>query len=74
MEHLQKTILVAWDFSNVAEYAMQHPIRFATTIGSTMVTLIHIVDDEKDVDNAMAQLKVVADDAEKKYDFKTQKI
>ena len=72
MERLQKTILVAWDFSNVAEYAMQHAIRFATTIGSTMVTLLHIVDDEKDVSNAMAQLKVVADDAEKKYNFKPE--
>ena len=70
MEHLQKTILVAWDFTNVAEYAMQHAIRFAKTIGSTTVTLLHIVDDEKEIDNAMSQLKIVADDAQKKYQFK----
>ncbi len=72
MEHLQKTILVAWDFTNVAEYAMQHAIRFAETIGSTTVTLLHIVDDEKEIDNAMSQLKIVADDAQKKYQFKLE--
>lgn len=72
MEHLQKTILVAWDFTNVAEYAMQHAIRFATTIGSTTVTLLNIVDDEKDIDNVMGQLKIVADDAQKKYQFKVE--
>lgn len=72
MEHLQKTILVAWDFSNVAEYAMQHAIRFARTIGSTTVTLLNIVDDKKDIDKAMLQLKIVADDAQKKYNFKPE--
>lgn len=72
MEHLQKTILVAWDFSNVADYAMQHAIRFANTIGNTKVTLLHIVDDEKDIDNAMSQLKIVTDDAQKKYNFKPE--
>ncbi len=69
MEQIQKTILVAWDFSNVADYAMQHAIRFANTIGGTKVTLLHIISDEKDADNALAQLKIVADDAQKKYKF-----
>lgn len=72
MEHLQKTILVAWDFSNVAEYAMQHAIRFAETIGSTMVTILNIVDSKDDIENATRQLNIVAEDAQKKYNFKPE--
>ena len=72
MELLQKTILVAWDFTNVADYAMQHAIRFANTIGNVTVTLLHIVDDKKDIDNAMSQLNVVVEDAQRKYNFKPQ--
>lgn len=72
MEHLQKTILVAWDFSNVAEYAMQHAISFANAVGNTSVTLLNIVNDEKDIEKANAQLKIVADDAQKKYNFKPE--
>ncbi len=72
MELLQKTILVAWDFTNVADYAMQHAIRFANTIGNVTVTLLHIVDDKKDIDNAMSQLNVVVEDAKRKYNFKPQ--
>lgn len=69
MEQIQKTILVAWDFSNVADYALQHAVRLAQYMKAT-ITLLHIVDDEKDIENATKQLQVVADDAEKKYNFK----
>lgn len=73
MEHTDKTILVAWDFSNVAEYAMQHAIRFAQKIG-TKVSLLHIVEKEKDIEEAEGRLKVVCDDSEKKYQFRPEYI
>ena len=38
MELKEKTILVAWDFSNVAEYALQHAIRFAEKIDDSSET------------------------------------
>ncbi len=66
MENTDKTILVTFDFSNVSDYAMQHAIRFAKIIGSN-VSLLHIVDKEKDIDSANEKLKIVIDDAEKKY-------
>ncbi len=72
MEQIQKTILVAWDFSNVADYALQYAIKLAKSVGNTSVTLLHIVDDKKDVENATAQLQIVANDAQKKYEFKPE--
>jgi len=73
MEHTEKTILVTWDFSNVAEYAMQHAIRFAKIIDSK-VALLHIVDSDKAVLEVEPQLKIVSEDAEKKYGFKPEYI
>ena len=67
MELKDKTIIVAWDFSNVADYAMQHAIRFAKIIGSK-VSLLHIID--KDATEIESRIKIVVDDAEKKYGFR----
>jgi nucleotide-binding universal stress UspA family protein len=73
MEHTDKTILVAWDFSGVADYAMQHAIRFAKVIGSK-VSLLHIVDREKDIADAESRLNIVVEDAFKKYEFQPEYI
>jgi len=73
MEHKDKTILVTWDFSNVADYAMQHAIRFAKVIGSK-VSLLHIVEKEKDIAESESRLKIVVDDAEKKYGLRPETI
>jgi len=69
MESKEKTIIVAWDFSNVAEYALQHAIRFAQKIESRVV-LLNIVDDDKEIENVSNQLNIVVEDALKKYNFK----
>lgn len=69
MEQKEKTMLVAWDFSNVAEYALQHAIRFAKEINSRVI-LLNIVDDAKEIESVNSQLTIVAEDAEKKYGFK----
>jgi len=71
MEQADKTIIVAWDFSNVAEYALQHAIRFAKKINSK-VTLLNIVDDSKEIPSIETQFKIVVEDAEKKYNFKPE--
>ena len=73
MEHKDKTIIVAWDFSNVADYAMQHAIRFAKIIGSK-VSLLHIIEKEKDGEEVEPRLKIVVDDAEKKYGLRPEYI
>ncbi|MFO7869527.1 MAG: universal stress protein [Bacteroidales bacterium] len=73
MEHKDKTILVAWDFSGVADYAMQHAIRFAKVIGSR-VSLLHIVEREREIEEAERRLEIVIEDAERKYDFKPEAI
>lgn len=63
-----KNILVTWDFSNVAEYALQHAIRAAKTIDADVV-LVHIVEKEKEVDSAISKMNVVVEDTKSKYDF-----
>ncbi|MDR0941344.1 MAG: universal stress protein, partial [Bacteroidales bacterium] len=65
----KKTIIVAWDFSNVAEYALQHAIRFAEKTNAE-VMLLNIVDAESDIENIERQLSIVLEDVERKYNFK----
>lgn len=65
----KKTIIVAWDFSNVAEYALQHAIRFAEKTNAE-VLLLNIVYSESDVENIERQLNIVLEDVERKYNFK----
>lgn len=64
----KRTIIVAWDFSNVAEYALQHAIRFANKTNSH-VLLLNIVDAENDIENIERQLNIVIEDVERKYNF-----
>lgn len=69
MEADKKTILVPWDFSNVAEYALQHAVRASKIINCT-ITLVNITKKDTENADAEAKLKVVAADAEKKYGTK----
>jgi len=68
MEANEKTILVTWDFSNVAEYALQHAIRAAKSINAT-VTLLHITSKKSENEDAEKQLKIVVSESKKKYSF-----
>ena len=65
MEKGKKTILVPWDFTEVAENALLHAIRLVKTINTT-VTLIHIVSKQKEGAEALPKLQQVASDASKK--------
>ncbi|MDR2962712.1 MAG: universal stress protein [Bacteroidales bacterium] len=65
----KRTVVVAWDFSNVAEYALQHAIRFAKKT-NTDVLLLNIVDAESDIDNIERQFNIVVEDVEHKYGYR----
>jgi nucleotide-binding universal stress UspA family protein len=69
MESDKKTILVPWDFSVVAEYALQHAIRASKVINCNIM-LLNITETEKDIDEALARLSIAAKDSEMKYGLK----
>ncbi len=66
MEEASKPILVPWDFSEIAEFALQHAIKFAKNIGATIV-LGHIVKTEAEIADAKIRLDAVAKDTQKKF-------
>jgi nucleotide-binding universal stress UspA family protein len=71
MEGANKTILVPWDFSNVAEYALQHAINAAKVINCG-VTLCHITKKEKENDEAIEKMKTVVADTKHKFSIEPQ--
>ena len=64
MEKEKKTILVPWDFTEVAENALLHAIRLVKSI-NTSITLIHIVEKQKDIEPAKAKHDKIAADTNK---------
>lgn len=69
MEENKKTILVPWDFTIVAEYALQHAIKIAGTFDND-ITLLNIVKKQKEVDEVLGKLNTVAEDVFKKHHIK----
>lgn len=55
---LKKPILVPWDFSTVAEYALLHAIDYSRTTGD-QIALVHVVKKQKEIPEA--QQKIDAD-------------
>jgi len=55
-------ILIPWDFTPVAEYALQHGFKFAEKAKSKKIVLIHIIKSEKEHDGALEKLKQIASD------------
>jgi nucleotide-binding universal stress UspA family protein len=51
MENTKRSLLVAWDFSPVAEYALEHALIFADNVDAN-VKLVHIVKKESQIDEA----------------------
>ncbi|WP_461640282.1 universal stress protein [Labilibaculum euxinus] len=64
MENTKRSILVAWDFSTVAEYALEHALIFAENVDAT-VTLLHIVKKGSQIDEANAKMAEAAMQIEK---------
>jgi len=62
-------ILVPWDFSTVAQYALEHAVQYAEITGGK-ITLLHIVSKEKELPEAIKKLSYEAESAAKKYGIK----
>ncbi len=56
METNGTTIIVPWDFTQVAEYALEHALKFAELIESKII-LLHIVKKDKEIEEAQEKLK-----------------
>lgn len=68
MGKIKKTILVPWDFTKVAENALEHAIRLAKIADNT-ITLVHIADSSNAVENLEIKLAQVASVESIKHDI-----
>lgn len=65
----ENLILVPWDYTQVAEYALQHAARIAKLTDGT-VGLLHVVKKEKEKEEATVKLNTIADEIESKYNVR----
>ncbi|RLD75792.1 MAG: universal stress protein [Bacteroidetes bacterium] len=63
---LNKPILVPWDFSQVAGYALEHAVNFAKNTDND-IALIHVVKKQKEIDNAKNKLQEIVDKTKEKH-------
>ncbi len=66
MKGESKTILVPTDFSQVAEYALQHAVRVSGVVKEP-ITILHIVKAEADKAEAEARLEKIVRGTKEKY-------
>ncbi|MBN1133300.1 MAG: universal stress protein [Bacteroidales bacterium] len=66
MEKLERPIIVPWDFTGVAENAFQHAVNISKTVNREIL-LLHIVSDEKEVDEKKKELAVSSEKLKKEY-------
>lgn len=66
MEDTPKTILVPWDFTQVAEYALEHAVKFAA-MNHNPIALVHVVKKEKDIPEAQKALDEVVQKAKEQH-------
>ncbi len=69
IEVKQGPIIVPWDFSDVAEYALQHAIMYARHMGGEIL-LLHIVKKDKEIPMTTIRFQTLVEDIKKKYNFK----
>ena len=62
---IQKPIIVPWDFSDVAQYALDHAILFSKTIHG-QIFLLHITKSDKEIEQASHVLDQIAKETQKK--------
>lgn len=63
------TLLVPWDFTDVAEYALQHAIKISKRIDNT-ITLIHVVKSLKKDEDVLQELNKDIEKLNAKYNIK----
>ncbi len=71
MEEHQKVIIVPWDFTPVAEYALAHSVKISRMVGNE-ICLLHIVDariNRRDEEAKKVQLSKVAEESAKKFNM-----
>ena len=74
MDTDKRIILIPWDFTRVADYALLHGFKIAKGIGSKKIALIHITKKEKDNEEAFIQLEQVAKDNSGKHGLEIEPI
>ncbi|HAF30569.1 MAG TPA: universal stress protein UspA [Bacteroidales bacterium] len=67
-------ILIPWDFTPVAECALQHGFKFAEKAKSKKIVLIHIIKNEKEHDEALGKLNQVVSDNQGKHGLKIEAV
>jgi len=65
----RQTILVPHDFSEVADYALQHAHFVSKNTGND-ITMVHIIDNDSKYDTALEKCNKIASNTFKKYFFK----
>ncbi len=65
----KKIIMVPWDFSEKAGFALEHAIRLGKIL-NTDVELIHIVKKEKELEDATKRLNQIIEETDKKHGIK----
>ncbi len=68
MSNLKKTILVPTDFTQVADYALQHAVRVSSVVHED-VTLLHIVDSPDKIAEATEKIEQLAKETQTKYNI-----
>lgn len=68
MNSSKKTILVPTDFTQVADYALQHAVRVSSVVHE-QVTLLHIVDSTEKIADAKVKIEQLAKETNAKYNI-----
>lgn len=68
MNNLKKTILVPTDFTEVADFALQHAVRVSSVVHEE-VTLLHIVDKSEKIAEAEGKIEKLAKETNSKYNI-----
>ena len=66
MSEYKNPIIVPWDFSDRAEFALEHALNYSTVSGKE-VALLHIVKKSKDIEPALKQMDGKIDEIKEKY-------
>lgn len=65
MAEYNQPIIVPWDFTDKAQYALEHALIYATTVQKPVV-LLHIVEKEKEIESATAKLQKTIEEVKEK--------
>ncbi len=69
----ENTILIPWDFTEIAGFALDHALIISRTTGND-IAFIHIVKSDNEKSEAEAKLQAVADETSKKHNVKCRAI